>query len=70
MRTVLASFFLLAASAGLAVTDDEAVAKEMKSLAGSWKLVSSVEGGKATPQGELLSITFTPWGPTARPPSG
>ena len=40
MRTVLVSFFLLAASGGLAHADDEAVVKELKALAGSWRLVA------------------------------
>ena len=58
MRTALASILLLATSAGFAA-DDGAVAKELKSLAGSWKGVAAEEGGKAIPKGELLSITFT-----------
>jgi uncharacterized protein (TIGR03067 family) len=58
MRTALASFFLLALFGGLAA-DDEAVAKELKALAGSWKLASVEEGGKPVPKGDLSAVSFT-----------
>jgi uncharacterized protein (TIGR03067 family) len=59
MRTALVSFFLLAASGGLAAAADEAVAKELKALAGSWKLASVEAGGQPVPRGDLPAISFT-----------
>ena len=59
MRTVLVSFFLLAASGRLAHADDDAEAKELKALAGSWKLVAVEVDGKPIPKDDLPAISFT-----------
>jgi uncharacterized protein (TIGR03067 family) len=59
MRTALVSFFLLAAPGGPALADDDAVAKELKALAGPWKLVSVEVDGKPVPKGDLPAISFT-----------
>jgi uncharacterized protein (TIGR03067 family) len=59
MKSALALSFLVAAAVRLAAADEEAVSMELKSLAGTWKLASAEEGGKATPKAELLAITFT-----------
>src|SRR5262245_36872224 len=59
MRTVLVAFSLLAAAGGPALADDDALAKELKALAGSWKLVAVEVEGKPVPRGELPAISFT-----------
>ena len=43
---------------GLAVADDEAVSKELKALAGSWKLVSSEVEGVPFPKDKLPALSF------------
>jgi len=59
MRTLLVSFFLLAASGRLAHADDDAVVKELKALAGSWKLVAVEVDGKPILKDDLPAISFT-----------
>lgn len=59
MRTALVSFFFLAASGGPALAEDDAMAKELKALAGSWKLVSIEVDGKPVPKDDLPAISFT-----------
>jgi len=59
MRKAIALFLLLGASGGLAAADDEALAKELKALAGSWKLVAVEVEGKPVPKGDLPAISFT-----------
>jgi uncharacterized protein (TIGR03067 family) len=59
MKTALTLLFLLVASTGLTGADDVAVSKEIKALAGQWKLVAVEEGGQAVPKADLLAISFT-----------
>jgi uncharacterized protein (TIGR03067 family) len=47
------------AAAGPVAADDRAAAKELKSLAGSWKLVAVEAEGQAIPKGDLPAISFT-----------
>jgi uncharacterized protein (TIGR03067 family) len=58
MKTASVSFFLLAAFSGLVAADDKAVSKELKALAGSWKLVSSEVEGVPTPKDKLPAISI------------
>ena len=59
MRLAPALLFVATTTSLLAAADDDAVAKEFKSLAGTWKLVSVEEGGKAVPKDDLPAISFT-----------
>jgi uncharacterized protein (TIGR03067 family) len=59
MKSTAALLFLALAASGRGAAEDDAIAKEFKAIAGTWKLVSAEDGGKATPKADLLAITFT-----------
>jgi uncharacterized protein (TIGR03067 family) len=42
-----------------AAADDQAASRELKALAGSWKLVAVETEGQAVPKGDLPVISFT-----------
>ncbi len=58
MRFLPTVFVLLGSSLVLAGPDDAAVQKELKALAGKWKLVAVEENGESLPKEKLPPISF------------